>query len=371
MGVTGTIRLSTTALSLAFATACSNGAVQPSPALEVVVSGRLERGLESRLELRLDGEVVPDSEVVWSVIPAGGADLGAAGTAVLLQSGELTFTATTGVQSASLTVTVGTPPLVLFDRLVEGNRDIWVVALDGADQLRLTTHVSDDSDPSGAAGVATFVSYRNGNADLYTVPIAGGPALRLTNSPQNEVAPSMTLDGRRVAYTREVAGLTKLWTLDVESGVSVQVGLIDASDDDIHASPNWWASSDSIAFVTTAGGSADIRIVNLASGTAQVAVAAPSADVEPAISPDGSRIVFVSNRDGNDELYVTTLATGATERLTNRAGSDANPAWLADGRIVYSAVEGAARALCWLDPEDPTETHRIPGTEGGGHPSGT
>src|SRR5699024_5276040 len=139
------------------------------------------------------------------------------GSVVPLRTGELTFTAFLSGRTASVTAMVAAPPVVVFDRFVDGNRDIWAVALDGEDLRRLTTHSSHDSDPSSAAGIVTFVSYRNGNADLYSVPLDGGDERRLTTGARNEASPSMSSDGRRVVYTSDLAIVTKLWTLDMET----------------------------------------------------------------------------------------------------------------------------------------------------------
>lgn len=353
------------------AAACSSSAVDPEPTLQIVVDGRLERGLESRLELHRNGVAVPAADVVWGTNPTTVAEPPAEGRFAPLEAGEYIVTAQFEGRTVTLAANVAAPPTIVFDRFVDGNRDIWAIALDGLDLRRLTTHTAADLDPSSAAGIVTFVSYRNGSADLYSVPLEGGAERRLTTAPRNETSPSMSSDGRRVAFLSDAAVVTKLWTLDMETLASARLTVKGADSGDIHASPSWWGASDSIAFVTTARGSADIDNVRVSSGDVGVVVSAPGPDVEPAANPDGSRLIFVSNRDGNDELYLTTPATGETRRLTNRAGSDANPAWLPDGRIVYVAVESGVSTLHWLDPEEPSRVYRIPGTEGARNPSGT
>jgi Tol biopolymer transport system component len=77
--------------------------------------------------------------------------------------------------------------------------------------------------------------------------------------------------------------------------------------------------------------------------------------IEPAWSPDGSRLAFVSRRDGTFHVYVMNADGTGIHRLTNTAKDDHNPSWSADGtRIVYSregalfvtpAAGGAARRV--------------------------
>ncbi len=49
----------------------------------------------------------------------------------------------------------------------------------------------------------------------------------------------------------------------------------------------------------------------------------PLGDVEPAYSPDGSRIAFTSFRDANAEIYVMNADGTAQTRLTNTESGNA------------------------------------------------
>lgn len=349
---------------------CDGGPTEPPPAVEVVALGRLERGGELRLELRSNGAVLPDGEVTWSIEPAGAAAVAGPGSVVLKNAGIVTITGTSGTQTATLQVTVALPPQIVFDRLVAGNRDIWRAFLDGEGAVRLTDHVAEDSDPSAAGGNVVFVSYRDTNAELYMVPLEGGTAKRLTYTPRNELAPSLAQDGRKVVYAADTGGATKIWTLDAETLAAGALALQGAATSHIHLSPAWRPHSDTLVYVSTALGGADVFLARASSGVNEPIAQGTKAEVEPAISADGTRVVFVSNRDGNDELYLLTLATGDVKRLTNRPGSDAHPAWLADGRIVYTALTGTVSSLYWMDPENPEKVFPIPGTEGASHASG-
>jgi TolB protein len=64
-------------------------------------------------------------------------------------------------------------------------------------------------------------------------------------------------------------------------------------------------------------------------------------DIDPAVSPDGSRLAFASNRGGDWDLYTLDLTSGATTQLSDDAGFDGNPSWSADGSwIAYEHFEG-------------------------------
>jgi hypothetical protein len=340
--------------------ACDRNPVEREPdVLEVVVTGWVERGGEVTLTLLRNGEAVPGDQVEWSVDPVEAAELLDMERARLLREGTATVTGRLEENSASASVEVGAPPMLGFDRAAEGNRDLWKVALDGEDLERLTTDAGDDSDPSATAGEIVFVSYRAGNAELYAMPVAGGESRRLTTTSAAELDPTLSPDGAHVAYTSNVAGVSRVWLLTIASGDRAAIPVQSAAND-IHASPSWRPASDEIAFVTTAAGSADIHLASTTTGVSQPLVTGPFADVEPAWDPTGTKLAFVSNREGDTELYLLDIATDDIVRLTERPGSDAQPAWLPDGRIVYSATDGAVTHLRWLDPAEPSRSFEIP-----------
>jgi TolB protein len=356
-------------LAATFLAGC-DGPVDTAPVeVEVVVDGWVERGGEVALLLLREGVAVPAAEVVWSFDPEGSAELIEAGRARLLTVGTIRIIGTAGESSDSLTLEVGVPPRVVFDRVTDGNRDLWSVSLDGGELTRLTTNVGDDSDPTALADEIVFVSYRDGNAELYAIAPDGGDERRMTTTTEAELAPALAADGARVAYTSNIDGLPKLWLLTIASGDRV-VAADGVPAAEIHASPAWRPGTDAVAFVTTATGSADIYSLSISSGEVEPLVTGQFADVEPAWNPAGEKLIFVSNRDGDTDLYLLDTADGEIHRLTTRPGTDAQPAWLADGRVVYIARDGAETRLRWLDPKDPERTYEIPaGPPDAAHPS--
>ena len=50
-------------------------------------------------------------------------------------------------------------------------------------------------------------------------------------------------------------------------------------------------------------------------------------DLEPAWSPDGTKIAFSSYRDGNWETYVMNTDGSSQTNLTNNSAYEGNPTW--------------------------------------------
>ena len=53
----------------------------------------------------------------------------------------------------------------------------------------------------------------------------------------------------------------------------------------------------------------------------------PAFDIEPAWSPDGTKLAFWSGRDGNPEIYAMNADGSGQTNLTNHPASDGRPAW--------------------------------------------
>src|ERR687888_148195 len=67
--------------------------------------------------------------------------------------------------------------------------------------------------------------------------------------------------------------------------------------------------------------------------------ASPVNDVEPAWSPDGSKILFMSTRDGMPQIYVMNVDGSGQRNLLKSADVDAEPSWSPDGtKIVFDRL---------------------------------
>ena len=63
--------------------------------------------------------------------------------------------------------------------------------------------------------------------------------------------------------------------------------------------------------------------------------------VQPAWSPDGTKIAFVSAREGTPHVYVMNADGTGTRRLSDSDQEDEHPSWSADGATIVFSREGA------------------------------
>ncbi len=155
---------------------------------------------------------------------------------------------------------------------------------------------------TGNPGIATttiaFVATRSGKKEIYTADYDGANVKQLTKDGVISVAPAISPDGSKLAYTGYQSGY------------------------------------------------ADIYLVDLASGSRNRIINFPGTNSGAAFSPDGGRIACSISKDGNPELYTVGSNGGGARRLTRTRGVESSPSWSPDGReIVYSSDEGGSPQL--------------------------
>jgi hypothetical protein len=342
----------------------------PPGALVISATGRMERGSTLALTVTRDGQPVNAANVTWTLQPAAGGEVLPGGQVRLLAAGALAVNGSFDGSTGTLPVTVALPPSIVFDMSVGGNRDLYSVALDGGDLVRLTDDNAVDMDPSVAAGKVLFVSVRHGNSELYTMPVAGGAATRITTTATRaETSPALSPDGTRIAYGYDVSGVARIWTANVDgTGAAAFTGSLGFAGSP-ESSPNWAPTGNRLTFVGTGQGTADVWDLT-AGGAAAILAGGDSAEVDPTWNPGGTHVAFASTREGDPAIFTVRVSDGLITKLSTRAGSEAEPSWTADGRLVYvEFLGGGATRLVWISPSAPETVNVIPVTGNPRRPS--
>lgn len=181
--------------------------------------------------------------------------------------------------------------------------------------------------PPPAPGSIRVTSTTTGidpDPDGYSVSVSGATAGTTAAVPTNGTVtfPDLTA-GEHVVFVAGVALNCALAgshtrSVSVISGGTTEVAIDVAC-----------TATTQLAFVSVADGNAEIYVTN-DNGTGATRLTTNAAwDVEPAWSPDRSRIAFTSDREGAAEIYVMQADGSSPVRLTTGGGSQAS--WSPDG----------------------------------------
>lgn len=199
----------------------------------------------------------------------------------------------------------------------EANGGIYVVEVDGAEQVRVT-NAGFGPKWSPDCRRIVFFSDVEGNPEIYTVESDGSDLRRLTQEPAQDVSPAWSPDGTRIAFVSSRDGNTELYVMDPDGGNQTRVTRDPAPDESFE----WAPDGEGIVYVSYRGGAdptelgignAEVFLVHVEEGEAHKLSANPAWDGDPSWSPDGAHIVFTRRTD-HAEIYVMR-ADGSGQRM--------------------------------------------------------
>jgi Tol biopolymer transport system component len=249
---------------------------------------------------------------------------------------------------------------IAFASLRDGNREIYVMDVDGLNQNNLTNDPADDFDPAWSPDGSriAFVSDRDGNQEIYSMDADGGNQTRLTSSDDEDKQPAWSPDGRRIALTILTPdGAADLFVMDADGGnlVNLTNCACRATSD---FAPAWSPDGRQLAFAAvTETGRTEIFVMD-ADGSNQTQLTnGPSDNLAPEWSPDGSQIAFHSFRDGHAELYLMNADGSQQTRLTEGDVDNFNPSWSPDGsQIAFVSLREGLDDIFVLDVQTGDQT---------------
>ena len=144
----------------------------------------------------------------------------------------------------------------------------------------------------------------------------------------------------------------------------------------ITAAASWGKSVSAEVFVvedlflgSNRGGSFGIyQIRSAVADTLRPVLADSFGNIQPALSPDRSRIAFSSDRAGSYDLYLMDADGRNPRRLTTDSGSEGEPTWTPDGsRIVYTGTPKGAQPQLYVLRPDGNPSQALTSGPGGNH----
>ena len=229
---------------------------------------------------------------------------------------------------------------IAFQSRRHGNWEVYTMAADGSDVVRLTNNAADDERPGFSPDGAKIVfgSRRGGNADIYLMNADGSGLTRLTTHAADDYTPQWSADGTKILFRSTRTGNGEVFVMNVDGSGQTNLTNNPAND----SGPVWSPLGNKIAFSSDRSGNPDVYLMNTnGSGVTRLTTHAAT-DFGAAFSPDGSRIAFRSERDGNVEVYAMNADGSGQTNLTHNPADDRGPAWSPDGTRIafYTDHEG-------------------------------
>jgi TolB protein len=225
---------------------------------------------------------------------------------------------------------------IVFFSARSGNNEIYRMAWDRQNPLRVTEHPASDVDPalSPNGRDITFTSSRTGNNDIHVVGSAGGSAVNLTNHPANDGWPRWSPNGRHIIFHSNRDGNFEIYAMDWDGRSLTRL----TDYPGIDQFPDWSPNGTEIVFRRDT----DIYVMDLDSRETRRLTNAAPLNQMAAWSPNGQQLVFMSARDGYPSVFLMDSDGEAQTNLTPKDAGDADadwvsraPSWSKNGRNIF------------------------------------
>ena len=256
--------------------------------------------------------------------------------------------------------------------------DIYLTDVGASTVTQITSDTSNDVMPSLSPDGRriAFSSDRNGSWDIFITTVEGGQPVQITSDATHELHPSWSPDGREVVFSRlgQMSGRWELWVLDAAQPSRrrfIGYGLF----------PVWSPNGDKIAFQRSRGRGDrlfSIWTVDYVDGEGvrptEIFSSEGRAAVNPSWSPDGTRLSFsLIPADGAEQgkrppvadLYICRVDGADRATLTNGQHSNLSPTWGGDGRIYFVSDRSGSDNIWSLTPRHAIQAASIGQPAGG------
>ena len=248
-----------------------------------------------------------------------------------------------------------------------GGREVFVMDYDGYAPRQVTADGFLNLTPEWSRDRRSlvFTAYRNRrNQTIDLIELATGKRRTLVALAGLNITPSLSPDGRYLAFATSQDGNSEIYTLDTRTNELQRLTFQAAGD----LSPFWSPSGRELVFTSDRGGGPQIYLMNADGSNVRRLTFEGDYNAAPAWSPRGDWIAFVCrSQEGQFKLCLITPDGQKRLQITTGPGIDDSPSWSPDGRhLVFSSMVNGQSHIFMIN-RDGTELERL--TSGGTHHS--
>jgi TolB protein len=205
---------------------------------------------------------------------------------------------------------------------------------------------------TGEKGImSSRVLFVGGNArrkDIYLSDIDGSGQRKLSNHNQIVVSPSVSPDGKYVAFTSYKEGKPNIHVMDIDAGREVFV-----EREEGMKIGSTWMDKKTLVYSHTSGRYSTIYSINVETKEKKQILRKDGILLSPAFSPDGSKMVFVSDMHGGANIFIRDMASGEIKRISFSGNYNTSPAFSPKGDHIafVSRVSAGDFEICMMKPD--------------------
>src|SRR5208337_1239135 len=147
-----------------------------------------------------------------------------------------------------------------------------------------------------------FVAGETRHRDVYVADLDGHGIRKLTNHNQIVVSPSVSPDGKYLAFTSYKEGKPNLYVIDLATNREVYVD----RQEGMKVGSNWMDRR-TLAYGHTLGKFSTLYALNVETRERTVLLRKEGILASPAFSPDNSKMVFVSDMYGGPNVFMKDM----------------------------------------------------------------
>jgi len=167
-----------------------------------------------------------------------------------------------------------------------------------------------------------YASSETGDSEIYKMQIQGNSKQRLTNSVAIDVSPSVSHDGRRVAYVSDRSGNPQVYIMDSSGNNSRRV----TSNGSYNTSPVWSPDGKKLAYVGRTDSGNQIFLIDFETQQVQQ-LTSDGNNESPSFAPNSLFLTFDSDRTGHKGIYIMRIDGNNQTLITPSGQSNITPCW--------------------------------------------